>query len=30
MLVIVGRYERTCTLARSQEIHSEVEGSSWW
>ena len=27
MLVIAGRYDRTCTLARSQEIHDEVEGS---
>jgi pimeloyl-ACP methyl ester carboxylesterase len=27
MLVIVGRYDRTCTLARSEEIHNEVEGS---
>ena len=27
MLVIVGRYDRTCTLARSEEIHREVEGS---
>ena len=28
MLVIAGRYDRTCTLARSQEIHDEVEGSA--
>ena len=27
MLVIVGRYDRTCTLSRSEEIHNEVEGS---
>jgi pimeloyl-ACP methyl ester carboxylesterase len=27
MLVIAGRYDRTCTLARSEEIHREVEGS---
>ena len=27
MLVMVGRYDRTCTLARSEEIHNEVEGS---
>jgi proline iminopeptidase len=27
MLVIVGRFDRTCTLARSEEIHREVEGS---
>ena len=27
MLVVCGRYDRTCTLARSQEIHDEVEGS---
>jgi pimeloyl-ACP methyl ester carboxylesterase len=27
MLVVVGRYDRTCTLARSEEIHREVEGS---
>lgn len=27
MLVIVGRFDRTCTLARSEEIHHEVEGS---
>jgi proline-specific peptidase len=27
MLVLVGRYDRTCTLARSEEIHREVEGS---
>src|SRR6059058_1342971 len=27
MLVIVGRYDRTCTMARSEEIHNEVEGS---
>jgi proline-specific peptidase len=27
MLVISGRYDRTCTLARSQEIHREVEDS---
>ncbi len=27
MLVIVGRYDRTCTLARSEEIRNEVEGS---
>ncbi len=27
MLVISGRYDRACTLARSQEIHREVEGS---
>jgi proline-specific peptidase len=27
MLVVAGRYDRTCTLARSQEIHDEVEGS---
>jgi proline iminopeptidase len=27
MLVMVGRYDRTCTLARSEEIHAEVEGS---
>jgi pimeloyl-ACP methyl ester carboxylesterase len=27
MLVIVGRSDRTCTLARSEEIHREVEGS---
>jgi pimeloyl-ACP methyl ester carboxylesterase len=25
--VVVGRYDRTCTLARSEEIHREVEGS---
>ena len=28
MLVICGRYDRTCTLARSEEIHREVEGST--
>src|SRR5205085_9904270 len=27
MLIVVGRYDRTCTLARSEEIHREVEGS---
>jgi proline iminopeptidase len=27
MLVIVGRYDRTCTVQRSEEIHREVEGS---
>jgi proline-specific peptidase len=27
MLLIVGRFDRTCTLARSEEIHREVEGS---
>ncbi len=27
MLVISGRHDRTCTLARSREIHDEVEGS---
>jgi proline iminopeptidase len=27
MLVISGRYDRTCTPARSEEIHREVEGS---
>jgi pimeloyl-ACP methyl ester carboxylesterase len=27
MLVLVGRYDRTCTLAQSEEIHNEVEGS---
>jgi proline iminopeptidase len=27
MLVMVGRYDRTCTLARSEEIHREVDGS---
>jgi pimeloyl-ACP methyl ester carboxylesterase len=27
MLVIDGRFDRTCTLARSEEIHREVEGS---
>ncbi len=27
MLVISGRHDRTCTLARSREIHEEVEGS---
>lgn len=27
MLVIAGRYDRTCTLARSEEIHREVDGS---
>ena len=27
MLVIVGRFERTCTVARSEEIHDEVAGS---
>jgi proline iminopeptidase len=27
MLVLVGRFDRTCTLARSEEIHHEVEGS---
>ena len=27
MLVIVGRFDRTCTLARSEEIHAEVAGS---
>jgi proline iminopeptidase len=27
MLVLCGRYDRTCTLERSQEIHREVEGS---
>lgn len=28
MLVLCGRYDRTCTLARSEEIHREVEGST--
>src|SRR6478609_338173 len=27
MLVVTGRYDRTCTVARSQEIHDEVAGS---
>jgi proline iminopeptidase len=27
MLIVVGRYDRTCTLQRSEEIHREVEGS---
>ena len=27
MLVMCGRYDRTCTLARSEEIHAEVEDS---
>jgi proline-specific peptidase len=27
MLVIAGRFDRTCTLARSEEIHAEVAGS---
>jgi 3-oxoadipate enol-lactonase len=27
MLVIAGRFDRTCTLARSEEIHAEVSGS---
>ena len=27
MLVIGGRFDRTCTLARSEEIHREVKGS---
>ncbi len=27
MLVITGRYDRTCTVARSEEIHDEVAGS---
>ena len=27
MLVIAGRCDRTCTVARSEEIHREVEGS---
>jgi proline-specific peptidase len=27
MLVVTGRYDRTCTVARSEEIHSEVAGS---
>jgi pimeloyl-ACP methyl ester carboxylesterase len=27
MLVIVGRYDRTCTVAQSELIHREVEGS---
>jgi proline iminopeptidase len=27
MLVITGRYDRTCTVARSEEIHAEVAGS---
>src|ERR671935_301485 len=27
MLVICGRYDRACTLPRSEEIHREVEGS---
>ena len=27
MLVIAGRFDRTCTVARSQEIHAEVAGS---
>jgi pimeloyl-ACP methyl ester carboxylesterase len=27
MLVMVGRYDRTCSLERSQEIHREVPGS---
>ena len=28
MLLLVGRFERTCTVARSEEIHSEVAGST--
>jgi proline-specific peptidase len=27
MLVLTGRYDRTCTVARSEEIHAEVAGS---
>ncbi|MDX6519926.1 MAG: hypothetical protein QOF08_531 [Gaiellales bacterium] len=27
MLVIAGRFDRTCTVARSEEIHAEVAGS---
>src|SRR4029078_12295851 len=27
MLIVTGRYDRTCTVARSQEIHDEVAGS---
>jgi proline-specific peptidase len=27
MLVIAGRYDRVCTVARSEEIHREVDGS---
>jgi proline iminopeptidase len=27
MLVMTGRYDRTCTVARSEEIHDEVAGS---
>src|SRR3954447_26744126 len=27
MLIVTGRYDRTCTVARSQEIHEEVAGS---
>ena len=27
MLVLVGRHERTCTVARAEEIHQEVAGS---
>jgi proline iminopeptidase len=27
MLVVVGRFDRTCTVERSQEIHREVPGS---
>jgi 3-oxoadipate enol-lactonase len=27
MLVMTGRYDRTCTVARSEEIHAEVAGS---
>jgi proline-specific peptidase len=27
MLVVTGRYDRTCTVARSEEIHAEVSGS---
>jgi pimeloyl-ACP methyl ester carboxylesterase len=27
MLLIAGRYDRTCTLAQSELIHREVEGS---
>lgn len=27
MLVVAGRYDRTCTVARSEEIHAEVAGS---